>query len=461
MKKHRMTAWIPAALLAAMLLVFPVCAVEEAETEPPAAVPVEISTPEDLLGMAQDPAGSYILVNDVDMTGVVWKSLDFTGTFDGNGYAILNLELSEPGDARPASVDGNRKKYETSYVGMFGTLTDAEVKDLKLLGVHGLIQSDEPCYVGGIAGYMNRSVISGCTVSGILELQAHNRMFGIGGLVGYGAGRFENCHVDVTLICIDTDEKTRDEQFLGGILANGFADIENCLVQIDGYVSEFGYCHNGGLVGMLYHHPLGDWICTIANNSVSGKITFFECNTNRRAYCAALVGEPLTKKKNITDNTEDFLRDERKEYDVQLRPEMCENPAYTDTVIPSGCDSYGYISHTCSSCGYTYCDAYRVPEHIPGEYVRIKEPTVTQEGLEVATCPCGLEYRRTVEKLPPPPTTLPTVAQTEEAIVPLPEKEPFPLALALGLAAAAAAVIGAVCFLLRKKKRPGKYVKQK
>lgn len=463
MKKYCVFTWILTVLTIAAMLVFPAYATETAEE----AKPVEISTPEQLAQIAEDPAGSYILVNDIDMTGVAWKSLDFTGTFDGNGYAILNLELTEPGDARPDSVDGNMKKYETSYYGLFGTLQNAEVKNLKLLGVHAVIRTDEPCYLAGIAGYMTKSVISGCTVTGVLEMQAHDRMFGVGGIAGYGAGRFENCDVDVTLICIDTDEKKRDEQFLGGVLANGFADIVDCRVKIDGYVSEYGYCHNGGMVGMLFHYPHGDWNCSITGNSVSGKITFFERNTDRRAYCGALVGEYLTQKRKVSDNTEDFQGEERKTYDVVLRPEMCENPVYTDTVTPAGCESYGYTDHACSGCGYTYRDTYRIPEHIPGEYVQVKAPTVEEEGLEVATCPCGLEYPRTLEKLPPPPTEAPTVPETTvpeitEPDEQLPEEEPFPVVPVICVAAGVLVITVAIvlCLPVWKKNRVGKYSKR-
>ena len=41
----------------------------------------EIYTPEDLCGVADNPSGSYILMNDIDMTDVVWKPVDFTGSF--------------------------------------------------------------------------------------------------------------------------------------------------------------------------------------------------------------------------------------------------------------------------------------------------------------------------------------------------------------------------------------------
>ena len=109
MKMSRILPWILAFLLSVGLLAFPAYATEDA-----AAEPIEITTPEDLLAVSENPAGSYILMNDVDMAGIPWKSLDFAGTFDGNGYAILNLELAEPGDERPYSYDGNKKKYETS-----------------------------------------------------------------------------------------------------------------------------------------------------------------------------------------------------------------------------------------------------------------------------------------------------------------------------------------------------------
>lgn len=404
------------------LAAVPAAATEtEAATETARTAPVEIYTVEDLQQMAQNPTGSYILMNDLDMEGIAWKSLDFSGSFDGNGYAILNLTLSEPGDARPDSVDGNRKKYETAYVGFFGTLQDAQVKDLKLLGLRALVESDEPCFLGGIAGYISNSTVSNCSVSGILELRAHDRMLGVGGLAGYGAGYFDGCTVDVTLICTDTDQTKRDEQFMGGILANGYADITNCQVKIDGYCSEYGYCHNGGLVGMLMQYPWGKWSSKVMNNTVTGKITFFEKNTDRRAYCAALIGEALTPTKQVRDNTEDFLRDERKEYDVELRPEMCENPVYTDMVTAPDCDSYGYTSHTCDGCGYTYLDSYTLPEHIPGEWTLVREATVEETGLWQAYCPCGREFSREEPKLDPPPTTEP--APTEEETVPVQQED--------------------------------------
>lgn len=81
---------IPCLALLALLLSVTVPA-GATETEPSAPKPIR--TVEDLLAIAEDPSGSYILMADLDMTGVEWKTLDFAGTFDGNGYAILNLTI--------------------------------------------------------------------------------------------------------------------------------------------------------------------------------------------------------------------------------------------------------------------------------------------------------------------------------------------------------------------------------
>ena len=46
---------------------------------------VEISTAEDLMQMTADPAGSYILTKDIDMSGIDWNPIEFSGTLNGNG----------------------------------------------------------------------------------------------------------------------------------------------------------------------------------------------------------------------------------------------------------------------------------------------------------------------------------------------------------------------------------------
>lgn len=413
-------------ILLSLLLSLGVSAAAAETTEPADAVK-EIWTVEDLMSMAEDPEGSYILMADLDLAGVQWQSIDFSGTFDGNGHAILNLTITGPGQEKPASYDGNRKQYETTYFGLFGTLRDAQVKNLQLLNVRALVVWDSPVFLAGIAGYAEKTVISGCTVTGTLELRAHDRMFGVGGVVGYGSGAVENCDVDVTLICTDTDAQTRDEQFLGGIYGTGFMDMRDCNVVIDGYVSDHGYVHSGGMVGMYMDYPFGKGVRGyVQGNSVEGKITFFEDNTNRRAYCKAIIGETLVDWWYLGENREDFLRDERFEYDVELRPEMCETPIYTQEITPSDCENFGYTTCTCTTCGYSYRDYYTLRVHEVTEWTIQKEPTVEEEGLSVGYCACGLEHTRVEPKLEPP-TEAPTEPVTEAPATEAPVYEEIPV----------------------------------
>lgn len=379
------------------------------------AGPREIHTVEDLLAMAEDPHGEYILMADLDMAGVAWKSLDFFGTLNGNGHAILNLTLSQPGDLRKDSYDGNAKAYETAYVGFFGTLSGATVTDLQLINVRAAVEMDCPVFLAGVAGYMEDSVISGCTVTGTLELQAHDRMFGVGGIAGYGWGVIENCTVDVTLITVDTDTTTKDEQFLGGIYGTGFIDVVGCDVTLDGYVSEYGYVHSGGVVGMYMSYPYGNGKHgRLVDTNVRGKVTFFERNDNRRAYCKGLIGESLYNSATVSGNTAEFVRDERFEYSQILRPEMCEAPVYTETVIPSGCDSYGYTEYTCTGCGYTYTDHYTLFSHTVSQWTETVAATLEKEGLRTGLCDgCGMVFTDMIPRLEPAPTEAETQPPTE------------------------------------------------
>lgn len=400
----------------ALLLVLSMTALPVAatQTETEAPEPTQIHSVEELQAVAENPAGSYILMEDLDMTGVEWMPLDFTGSFDGNGHALLNLTLTKPGAQKPSSWDGNRKDYETVYVGLFGTLINAEVTNLKLINVRAVIESDEPCFLAGLAGYAENTTISGCSVTGCLELRAHDRMLGVGGLVGYGSGYVQQCQADVTLITVDTDADTRDEQFLGGIYGTGFMDVTDCQVVIDGYVSEHGYVHSGGLVGMYMDYPFGKTrVGTIEGNDVKGKITFFEDNTNRRAYCKAFAGENLVDWYSIQNNTEEFQRDERTDYTVELRPEMCENPEYAETVIQPSCTEYGYTIYQCYSCGYCYADRYTLLQHTVTDWTVKEAATVEQEGISEGACDgCGVILQRTEPKLETVPTTEPEIPTT-------------------------------------------------
>jgi len=59
---------------------------------------------DDLANIANDMTGKYILMNDIDLSGINWKPLEakstkglttsFTGILEGNGYTIRNLSCT-------------------------------------------------------------------------------------------------------------------------------------------------------------------------------------------------------------------------------------------------------------------------------------------------------------------------------------------------------------------------------
>ncbi len=418
---------LPVLLLCLAVLSSPALAAgPEGAEEDPAESFTELSTYEDLLRMAENPAGRYRLTDSIDMAGRPWQPLDFTGVFDGGGHALLNVTVDSLGAGTEQTYDGNYKVYDTRFAGFFGSLKGAEVSGLRLVNLRVLVETDEPCFIGGIAGYTENSTIRSCAVQGRLELSAHDRMFGVGGIVGYGSGRIEDTSADVTLICTDTDAQTRDEQFMGGAYAAGYLDLKDCDIVIDGYDSDHGYVHNGGLVGMYIFYPAGlQYEGTITGCTASGQITFFEDNTNRRAYCKGFIGEIMNWDfVNSGNHTKDFVRNEVFTYTVNLRPDPCTGATYTQTVTEPGCDTLGYTTVQCGQCGYTYTDHYTLYRHAFADWTVIKEPTVEETGLREGTCTlCGAVTREEIAKLTPPPVTEPVETPPESAGEDAPEGE--------------------------------------
>lgn len=107
----------------------------------------------------------FVLANDIDLSGIHWKSTKFDGVFDGNGHTIKNL------------------------TGKNGLFSSAEmVKNVKLENVNISSTKNE---VGGIAGSAN---ITNCTITGKISSTGNN----VGGVVGYNYYRYPKyCYSDV------------------------------------------------------------------------------------------------------------------------------------------------------------------------------------------------------------------------------------------------------------------------
>lgn len=115
---------------------------------------------EDLANIANDMTGKYILMNDIDLSGIDWQPLKasspggytsgFTGILEGNGYTIRNLSCT---DEVSAGLFDENYNGTIQNLALTGTVTVANTNHFNGYAA-GLCASN---FVGGI--------IKNCTVA--------------------------------------------------------------------------------------------------------------------------------------------------------------------------------------------------------------------------------------------------------------------------------------------------------
>lgn len=372
-----------------------------------------------LEAMAEDPEGAYALMADIDMGDTPWRPMAFSGILEGNDHTLYNLVITEADPQQAVSVDGNHVEYDTVFAALFSRTYGATIQNLNLLNVDVRLVTDRNSFAAGLVGYAEDTTITGCSVSGRVYLEMTDRMCGVAGIMGFGYGSISACSTDMTLTLVDGNDTINCEEFMGAVLASGYADIEDCTVRLRAYTSVHGYVHNGGVVGMYYVHTDDRGHAGyVRRNMVDAEIHFFEDVGSRRAYSSPIIGEQMHWILEIADNeTVNFVSDESKDYTTVLLPEACDEPAYTQTATQPGCDSFGYTTHTCGGCGYSYTDNYVSPQHQPGEWVVVREITTTEDGLRERYCTlCGELADR--EEMPLVPVSTCALNETELLLEP-------------------------------------------
>ena len=137
---------------------------------------VPIRTADDLMRLNQMhvmPEAVFVLMNDIDMEGVLWTPRDFGGNLDGNGYSIKNLWIT--------STSGS--------VGMFNKITGS-VKNLNFEELMIESSSNDKVQIGGLAAYSTATVENVNVLSGSIVGNACD----VAGLVAYvQGGEVRNC----------------------------------------------------------------------------------------------------------------------------------------------------------------------------------------------------------------------------------------------------------------------------
>ena len=131
-----------------------------------------------LRAMANNLAGDYILGQDITLTTewapVGTDAAPFTGTFNGNGKVISNLQINQSGSDR---------------IGFFGLAQNATIQNVGFENVNVIGRND----VGAIVGRLRGATVNKCYVTGYVEGNDH-----VGAIVGGGdgdaKGTISNCY---------------------------------------------------------------------------------------------------------------------------------------------------------------------------------------------------------------------------------------------------------------------------
>lgn len=171
--------------------------------------------------IADNPAGSYFLIKDLDMLNIEWVPFDFKGNLEGNGFKIKNLSVSS----------------DVGNIGMFLT-NSGTIKNLTLENLSITSASINQVMIGGLCA-VNTGTIDTVTVKGRVAGQ-YCRAGGIAGK--QQGGKIINSNNYAT-VSVDTFESSISAGGITGWLSGG--SIEKC----KNYGAVSSDYHTGGIVG--------------------------------------------------------------------------------------------------------------------------------------------------------------------------------------------------------------------
>lgn len=155
--------------------------------------PYQIATAEQLDAIHDWPTATYyVLVNDIDLSGIEWIPYNGYINFDGQGHTVSNLTITGTNINSRVNVGmfGGLKSYWSDYyAGTFQSrVSNLNLKDVNI-DITGTDNYTTTLYVGAIVGSydgFNDSVyIQNCTASGKINVQGGFRAW-VGGLTGGG-----------------------------------------------------------------------------------------------------------------------------------------------------------------------------------------------------------------------------------------------------------------------------------
>ncbi len=247
---------------------------------------IDISSASEL--QAMETNRSYRLMADIDLSGLEWTPIGtftdpFRGIFDGNGFTISNLTITDQNE---------------DFNGLFGKLSGS-VQDLILTHVDISYETDFLTYAGALAGFTDGD-ISHVTVQGDIDIINEEANSYIGLLVGFSQGPLTE---ETTTANFMPNQLTNNDVqgsitidssqvgFIGGLVGKAYnSQVTANLVDVDIEVTAHDYkIYAGGLVG---HHYGG--ILIGLEDEVDNPYIYIEENVVFASMTFTLDGQDLS-----------------------------------------------------------------------------------------------------------------------------------------------------------------------
>lgn len=221
----------------------------------------------------QDSDANAVLTKDIDLKSREWKPINsYSGNFDGKGYNISNLKITE---------SGNNK-------GLFGSINGADISNFTLNGSISLSQNAKN--IGGVVGESNGGKITNVSSYVNISNTENSTLNHIGGVVG-SINKVETVVEKCT--------------FNGNIVINNSHD---CIGGVVGYTDDGGKINNCANLGSVSATKAGAYVGGILGykNRTAPSIT--NCynygtvsNNGNTNCCGAIIGW-ARKNENISNN---------------------------------------------------------------------------------------------------------------------------------------------------------------
>lgn len=204
---------------------------------------IKINTKDEFLSIGKDNKypldGDYVLAGDIDLQGVSYAPIGtvetpFSGTFDGAGYALKNIEISGTALGSLEGIADNDNKNNITGYGIFGVIknsSDSDIAVISNLNICNAKIKDDKCN-DTVAGILSAVVFNGVKLKDIsiidsnIELKSikNKNLYGAGGLVGIvwtEKGKAPAIKTDISDVYTSCDIKATsftDENTVSGVV---------------------------------------------------------------------------------------------------------------------------------------------------------------------------------------------------------------------------------------------------